>query len=250
MVSGMETSTPASSTTPRRRLMAILAALAVVCGIGLAFLLPKLVDSVDREPPLSPQDAAAASLRGSPEKIADILQTHAREALGKVVENKTPRFVALDESLKPLDAANLEKVASAYVLYGDEGDHAWRLFVGMSDGPPSDVCGSPNHPSALSCQSTKAADGGVVTTSVIVLRKAPEFGDDKFAVVEDVSSLTNADLPTLRVERNVRYTRANRAMTSVKEIVSTPTSLDPNMIFASPASDLSRLATDPDLKWR
>jgi hypothetical protein len=194
--------------------------------------------------------AVSARLSAEPDSMAETLERHARAALGGNAQLGPATFVPLDSAFSPVARLDVDEATSAYVRFGNESAHAWKLYVGPGDGPTdTDVCGSARLPSVMSCHTTRMPTGGAVIASVIVLRAAPEFGPDKVVVVDDVDGLTEADLPALRIERNVRYIRPNGVTTSVKEIVTAPGSLDPQVAFSSPTSDLERLATDPALAW-
>jgi hypothetical protein len=157
------------------------------------------------------------------------------------------------DRLADLSPANTGQATSAYVLFGAETSHSWKLFVGQArDKPEGSLCDARRTRSGLLlCQSERTPDGGTLTTSVIVLQAlANQPGSPKYAIARDVASLTDADLPTLRLERNVRFIRVGGAMTSATEVVVAPASLDPAQAFSSSTDELERLATDPALVWQ
>jgi hypothetical protein len=58
-----------------------------------------------------------------------------------------------------------------------------------------------------------------------------------------------SDLPSLRMQRKSRLFRPDGSVTSVVETVVSPSSLEPAQVFASSASELREVATDPALAW-
>jgi hypothetical protein len=153
-----------------------------------------------------------------------------------------------DANGAPLPGGVVDGAASLYVSFGSEKSHYWKLFVGTSDvgtDPAAAKCSTAFSTALLTCNTSKTGDGGLAVTTVLVARAVPD--EPGHYAVADVKALTDADLPELRVERNVRVFHPNGTMTSVTEGVVGPKSLDPDAIFTSSASNMTKLATDPEV---
>lgn len=220
-----------------RRIVALITGVVVVAvvAIGSAYVA------------LHNEKSGGRTQRFSASQMPSVMEGAARQKLG--ADLGEARFAAFDSNGKPLPSGVTGGAGSMYVSFGVEGVHTWKLFVGRSDasGTSSPAgCNKVLSPSLLICDVSKAPDGGVVITSVLVAQARPDLGEGKYAPA-DARTLSAADLPQLRVDRNVRVFHPDGAMTSVTERIFDPRTLDVVSVFSTAVTNLADLATDPDV---
>ncbi|MCW2785972.1 MAG: hypothetical protein JWP74_2489, partial [Marmoricola sp.] len=228
-------------TSGRRTLAATGAAVLVAVSVCAAVALSRHHAVQDSQVPVTP----AASLADFPSTMVSAT----RNFLGG--SDLGPATVASFSSHGArLAAGHVDDARSLDVSFGSDSTHSWKLYVGPSGqgaDSPTTRCDSVLGASLLSCDTGKAPDGGTAVTTVVVLRLNSQLGSGIYSPA-DVKSLTDGDLPDLRVERNVRVFHPSGSMTSVTETVVAPKSLDPAAVFSSSLAQMTKLATDPDVE--
>jgi hypothetical protein len=187
---------------------------------------------------------ATEQLKPAAADMPAVMEGAARTTLGP--DLGPARVAAFASNGAPLPSGVTAGARSMYVIFGSEGAHTWKLFVGPSDSSPTSSparCSEVLSSALSSCESAQAPDGGTIVTSVLVAKAFPEAGEGKYTPA-DVRALTASDLPQLRVDRNVRVFHPDGSMTSVTEQLYAPRSLDFASVFTTPVSKLTQLATD------
>merc|ERR1712130_266213 len=107
-------------------------------------------------------------------------------------------FVALNEDLEPVEVS---QAAQAYLLFGDEKRHAWKVYVGDADGTvdPESLC-SMTSPSLINCRTFVTETGELVFESILALVRIPEVGPDAFTFAD--TPLEEERASEYRMERN------------------------------------------------
>lgn len=77
--------------------------------------------------------------------------------------------------------------------------------------------------------------------------KAPDLSGQYYVLSSDTKSVPGAGMSGVRIERDVRAFHPSGYMTSARETVYGPSSLDASQIFETPVETLRTIATDPEL---
>ncbi len=77
--------------------------------------------------------------------------------------------------------------------------------------------------------------------------KAPELNGEYYVLHSDTSTISEAGMSDVRIERDVRAFHPSGYMTSARETVYGPSNFDVSQIFETPVEALRTIATDPEL---
>lgn len=239
---------------PSGRFRTKVALLATAVGVGMIAVLPGVMSAAGVDHGISHADAsplaaapAEKPLTAAPSSIATVLEASARTALGGHANLGVAKDVALDSAFGHV---SYDKASAAYVTFGNEKTHAWKVFVGVSDPRSDRPTSCPVSGSVLACSIENTADGGYAVVTVIASKSVQEFGAGRYMELAEGELVDPEHLADYRFEHNVRAIHPDGSMTSVTETVVGPSSTNSEKAFVSPVEDLTALATDPRLVWK
>lgn len=182
------------------------------------------------------------------EAVSNLLGRAARKHL--VTAGAVKRFAAVD-GIEGVDQLAISQANGAYsVLAGPTANSEFKVFVGAETDVAEDQssCASRAEDNVQTCR--EFGDERVHGVDlVVVTRKAPDpYPDGMYEPVGD-KPLTAADYPHLRVEHNIRVYRPDGTVTSVRETVYGPKSLDWDTVFSESDETMQALATDEQITW-
>jgi hypothetical protein len=157
---------------------------------------------------------------------------------------------AYDDQLTELPAGEFADAASAEVVFGEDEDRSWSVFIGPAVDPPRpDACERALRYAVLTCSAaTDPATGDLTVQTVILTIKRPGIANaDMYETRTDAVAVAQRNPSRVRFEQTVRIFRAGGSLRQVTESVYGTNDLNPASAFAIPPSALTALATDPSL---
>jgi hypothetical protein len=212
--------------------------------------------------------ATAAALRNyDAQRMPALIDSHVRQALGHGLDGLgAPEFTASDDQSESLPATYYDKASSMELRFGGDGDRRVRVALMHSrseaEGDARKNCANDVAEGyAFSCTVTTAADGNLVTTSVMAVRKLDielahgEAGwsaltrDELRTGVPSPGDPSGAPIDPAEVYfmRSVESVHSETFLTAASETVRAPDLTTAESRWQIPPEDLARIVTDPEL---
>jgi hypothetical protein len=245
----------------RRGLAGIVVAAAAVAALPL---MPWAGSGGDDKTGIDP--ATAAALRNyDAQTMPGIIDEHTRAALGAGLDGLGEgQFRAGDEQGVKLPSEYYDKASGMSVSYGDHGDVRQVVITLLHSGSEAEgdarkICKddlAAGYPFA--CTVGTSSDGDVVTTSVMAVRKQPDFPDATWGAVTRDELRTGVpvqgdpsqepiDPSEVYFIRAVESVHSETFLTHAEEIVKAPSFGAALQAFKVPVEDMERVVTDPEL---
>jgi len=246
----------------RRGLAGVLVAAAAMAAVPLMPWHGSAGGGVDKTG-IDPLTAAALENYDA-QKMPAVLDEHVRVALGHGLDGLgQPEFSAGDSAGESLPPKYYDKASSMDVEYGGDGDRQVRASLMHSrseaEGDARRNCANDvDQGYAFSCTVTTGANGDIVTTRVMAMRRLDE------PVNASWGALTREELRTgipakgdpsqqpidpdeVYFRRSVESVHSNTFLSTASETVRAPDLATAQSLWKIPAVDLETIVTDPAL---